>query len=96
MCYDIQITIKNKARFTPGFIFLKEKRRTEMNKNLKFLGFCIIIGLAIFFIIIAGIIGDQQDQIKELQYKIEAQQKLLDYHNDVLVNINRKVQFPGG
>lgn len=65
------------------------------NNDVKFLGFCII-GLAIFLIIMAGMMGDQQDQIKELQYKIEAQQKLLDYHNDVLVNINRKVQFPGG
>ena len=44
----------------------------------------------------AGIMSDQQDQIKELQYKIEAQQKLLDYHNEILVNINRKVQYPGG
>lgn len=65
------------------------------NSDVRFLGFCLL-GLAILLIIMAGMIGDQQDQIKELQYKIEAQQKLLDYHNDVLVNINRKVQFPGG
>lgn len=65
------------------------------NNDVKFLGFCLL-GLAILFIIMAGMMGDQQNQIKELQYKIEAQQKLLDYHNDVLVNINRKVQFPGG
>lgn len=65
------------------------------NRDVKFLGFCLL-GLAILFIIMAGMMGDQQNQIKELQYKIEAQQKLLDYHNDVLVNINRKVQFPGG
>ena len=64
------------------------------NNDVKFLGFCLL-GLAILFIIMAGMMGDQQNQIKELQYKIEAQQKLLDYHNDVLVNINRKVQFPG-
>jgi hypothetical protein len=44
----------------------------------------------------AGMMADQADKIKELEYKIESQQKLLDYHNDVLVNINRKVQFPGG
>lgn len=65
------------------------------NNDVKFLGFCIL-ELAILFIIMAGMMGDQQNQIKELQYKIESQQKLLDYHNDVLVNINRKVQFPGG
>jgi hypothetical protein len=95
MCYDIQITIKDKARFTPGFIFL-EKRRTEMeDRNFRLLGF-FIVGFFILYLIMAGMMADQQDQIKELQYKIEAQQKLLDYHNDVLVNINRKVQFPGG
>ena len=26
--------MKNKVRFTPSFIFLKEKRRTEMNSNI--------------------------------------------------------------
>jgi hypothetical protein len=46
--------------------------------------------------IMAGIIADQDKKIERLEYKIEAQQKLLDYHNEVLVNINRKVQFPGG
>ena len=72
------------------------------NSDVKFLGFCLL-GLAILFVIMASMMGDQQDQIKELQdqnkelqYKIDAQQKLLDYHNEVLVNINRKVQFPGG
>lgn len=65
------------------------------NGDVKFLGFCLI-GLAILLIIMAGMMSDQQDQIKEIQYKIEAQQKLLDYHNEILVNINRKVQYPGG
>lgn len=65
------------------------------NSDVKFLSFCLL-GLAILFIIMAGMMVDQQDQIKELQYKIEAQQKLLDYHNEILVNISRKVQFPGG
>lgn len=63
--------------------------------NFRLLGF-FIVGFFILYLIMAGMMADQQDQIKELQYKIEAQQKLLDYHNDVLVNINRKVQFPGG
>lgn len=65
------------------------------NSDVKFLGFCLL-GLSILFVIMASMMDDQQDQIKELQYKIDAQQKLLDYHNEVLVNINRKVQFPGG
>lgn len=65
------------------------------DRNFRLLGF-FIVGFFILYLIMAGIMADQQDQIKELQYKIEAQQKLLDYHNDVLVNINRKVQFPGG
>lgn len=65
------------------------------NSDVKFLGFCLI-GLAILLIIMAGMMSDQQDQIKEIQYKIKAQQKLLDYHNEILVNINRKVQYPGG
>ena len=65
------------------------------NRNFRLIGFCIV-GFFLLYLIMAGMMADQQDQIKELQYKIEAQQKLLDYHNDVLVNINRKVQFPGG
>ena len=65
------------------------------NSDFRLFSF-FLIGFAILFIIMAGMMSDQSDQIKELQYKIEAQQKLLDYHNDVLVNINRKVQFPGG
>lgn len=65
------------------------------DRNFKLIGFCIV-GFFILYLIMAGIIVDQSDQIKELQYKIEAQQKLLDYHNEILVNINRKVQFPGG
>ena len=65
------------------------------NRNFRFLDL-IIIGFFILCMIMAGMIADQSDQIKELQYKIEAQQKLLDYHNEILVNINRKVQFPGG
>lgn len=65
------------------------------NSDVKFLGF-FVLGMTILFIIMAGMMSDQQDQIKELQYKIEAQQKLLDYHNEILVNINRKVQYPGG
>lgn len=65
------------------------------DRNFRLLGF-FIVGFFILYLIMAGMMADQQDQIKELQYKIEAQQKLLDYHNDVLVNINRKVQFPGG
>ena len=56
----------------------------------------LTVVFVILFIIMAGMMSDQQDQIKELQYKIEAQQKLLDYHNEILVNINRKVQYPGG
>ena len=55
----------------------------------------LTVVFVILFIIMAGMMSDQQDQIKELQYKIEAQQKLLDYHNEILVNINRKVQYPG-
>ena len=65
------------------------------DRNFRLISFCIV-GFFILYMIMAGIISDQNDKIKELQYKIEAQQKLLDYHNDVLVNINRKVQFPGG
>ena len=65
------------------------------DRNFRLLGF-FIVGFFILYLIMAGMMADQQDQIKELQYKIEAQQKLLDYHNDALVNINRKVQFPGG
>ena len=65
------------------------------DRNFRLLGF-FIVGFFILYLIMAGMMSDQQDQIKELQYKIESQQKLLDYHNDVLVNINRKVQFPGG
>lgn len=65
------------------------------DRNFRLIGFCII-GFFILYCIMAGMMVDQADKIKELEYKIEAQQKLLDYHNDVLVNINRKVQFPGG
>lgn len=54
------------------------------------------VGFLILYLILAAMIADKDIKIKELQYKIESQQKLLDYHNDVLVNINRKVQFPGG
>lgn len=54
------------------------------------------VGFLILYLVLAAMIADKDIKIKELQYKIEAQQKLLDYHNDVLVNINRKVQFPGG
>lgn len=65
------------------------------DRNFKLIGFCIV-GFLILYLIMAGIIADQDKKIERLQYKIEAQQKLLDYHNEVLVNINRKVQFPGG
>lgn len=65
------------------------------DRNFKLIGFCIV-GFVILYLIMAGIIADQDKKIERLQYKIEAQQKLLDYHNEVLVNINRKVQFPGG
>ena len=54
------------------------------------------VGFLILYLVLAAMIADKDIKIKELQYKIEAQQKLLDYHNDILVNINRKVQFPGG
>lgn len=54
------------------------------------------VGFFILYLVLAAMIADKDIKIKELQYKIESQQKLLDYHNDVLVNINRKVQFPGG
>lgn len=65
------------------------------DRNFKLLGF-FMVGFFILYLIMAGMMADQSNKIKELQYKIEAQQKLLDYHNEVLVNINRKVQFPGG
>lgn len=65
------------------------------DRNFKLIGFCIV-GFLILYLIMAGIIADQDKKIERLEYKIEAQQKLLDYHNEVLVNINRKVQFPGG
>lgn len=65
------------------------------DRNFKLIGFCIA-GFLILYLIMAGIIADQDKKIERLEYKIEAQQKLLDYHNEVLVNINRKVQFPGG
>lgn len=65
------------------------------DRNFKFIGFCIV-GFFILYLIMAGIIADQDKKIERLEYKIESQQKLLDYHNEVLVNINRKVQFPGG
>lgn len=60
------------------------------DRNFKLIGFFIL------YLIMAGIIADQDKKIERLEYKIETQQKLLDYHNEVLVNINRKVQFPGG
>lgn len=60
------------------------------DRNFKLIGFLIL------YLIMAGIIADQDKKIERLEYKIESQQKLLDYHNEVLVNINRKVQFPGG
>lgn len=65
------------------------------DRNFKLIGFCIV-GFFILYLIMAGIIADQDKRIEKLEYKIESQQKLLDYHNEVLVNINRKVQFPGG
>lgn len=65
------------------------------DRNFKLLGL-FTAGFFILYLIMAGIIADQDKKIERLQYKIEAQQKLLDYHNEVLVNINRKVQFPGG
>lgn len=65
------------------------------DRNCKLIRFCIV-GFFILYMIMAGIIADQDKKIERLEYKIEAQQKLLDYHNEVLVNINRKVQFPGG
>ena len=65
------------------------------DRNFRLIGICIA-GFLILYLIMAGMMADQEEKIKELQYKIEAQQKLLDYHNEVLVNINRKVQFPGG
>ena len=65
------------------------------DRNFKLIRFCIV-GFFILYMIMAGIIADQDKKIERLEYKIEAQQKLLDYHNEVLVNINRKVQFPGG
>lgn len=54
------------------------------------------VGFLILYLVLAAMIADKDIKIKELQYRIESQQKLLDYHNEVLVNINRKVQFPGG
>lgn len=65
------------------------------DRSFKLLGFFIFSFLLLYLILI-GIISDQADNIKKLEYKIESQQKLLDYHNDILSNINRKVQFPGG
>ena len=65
------------------------------DRNFKLIRFCIV-GFFILYLIMAGIIADQDKKIERLEYKIESQQKLLDYHNEVLVNINRKVQFPGG
>lgn len=65
------------------------------DRNFKLIIFCIV-GFFILYLIMAGIIADQDKKIERLEYKIESQQKLLDYHNEVLVNINRKVQFPGG
>lgn len=65
------------------------------DRNFRLLTFTIV-GFFILYMIMVGMMFDQSEQIKELQYKIEAQQKLLDYHNEILVNINRKVQFPGG
>lgn len=65
------------------------------DRSFKLLGFFIFSFLLLYLILI-GIIADQADNIKKLEYKIESQQKLLDYHNDILSNINRKVQFPGG
>lgn len=65
------------------------------DRNFRLLIFTIV-GFFILYMIMAGMMFDQSEQIKELQYKIESQQKLLDYHNEILVNINRKVQFPGG
>lgn len=65
------------------------------DRNFKLIRFCIV-GFFILYLIMAGIIADQDKKIERLEYKIEGQQKLLDYHNEVLVNINRKVQFPGG
>ena len=65
------------------------------DRSFKLLGFFIFSFLLLYLILI-GIIAYQADNIKKLEYKIESQQKLLDYHNDILSNINRKVQFPGG
>lgn len=65
------------------------------DRKFKLIEFCIV-GFFILYLIMAGIIADQDKKIERLQYKIDAQQKLLDYHNEVLVNINRRVQFPGG
>lgn len=65
------------------------------DRSFKLLGFFIFSFLLLYLILI-GIIADQEDNINKLEYKIESQQKLLDYHNDILSNINRKVQFPGG
>ena len=65
------------------------------DRNFKLIRFCIV-GFFILYLIMAGIIADQDKKIERLEYKIESQQKLLDYHNELLVNINRKVQSPGG
>ncbi len=65
------------------------------DRNFKLIGFCIA-GFLILYLIMGNAIAEQGKRIEKLEYKIEAQQKLLDYHNEVLVNINRKVQFPGG
>ena len=65
------------------------------DRIFKLIGFCIV-GFFILYLIMGNAIAEQDKRIEKLEYKIEAQQKLLDYHNEVLVNINRKVQFPGG
>ena len=65
------------------------------DRNFKLLCF-VVIGFFILYLIMLGMMADQSDRIVKLEYKVESQQKLLDYHNDIMSNINRKVQFPGG
>ena len=65
------------------------------DRNFKLIGFCIV-GFFILYLIMGSVIAEQSKRIEKLEYKIESQQKLLEFHNEVLVNINRKVQFPGG
>ena len=44
------------------------------DRNFKLIGFCIV-GFFILYLIMAGIIADQDKRIEKLEYKIESQQK---------------------